>query len=192
MKGVYIFLADGFEDIEALATCDVLRRGGVDVKLVSVSGEYSVSSSHGVQVLADMLLEDCDFSCESISERDVMIFPGGMPGSSNLAADEKLMALMNRHYSQGGTVAAICAAPALVLASKMDKGMLEGKVMTCYEGMDAPFSQAGVRHSSEGVVRDGRVISAKGAGFAVAFGLEIAAHLRGRELADKIAASIML
>ena len=102
------------------------------------------------------------------------------------------MALMNRHYSQGGTVAAICAAPALVLASKMDKGMLEGKVMTCYEGMDAPFSQAGVRHSSEGVVRDGRVISAKGAGFAVAFGLEIAAHLRGRELADKIAASIML
>ena len=193
MTGVYIFLADGFEETEALAPYDVLVRAGIPVKTVSINSDNVVTSSHGVPVIAMMRLDELkEEAFSTTGEKDVMIFPGGMPGSSNLAADEKLMALMNRHYSQGGTVAAICAAPALVLASKMDKGMLEGKVMTCYEGMDAPFSQAGVRHSSEGVVRDGRVISAKGAGFAVAFGLEIAAHLRGRELADKVAASIML
>ena len=99
---------------------------------MSINSDNVVTSSHGVPVIAMMRLDELkEEAFSTTGEKDVMIFPGGMPGSSNLAADEKLMALMNRHYSQGGTVAAICAAPALVLASKMDKAMLEGKVMTC-------------------------------------------------------------
>lgn len=183
MKGVYIFLADGFEDIEALATCDVLRRGGVDVKLVSVSGEYPLSSSHGVQVLADMLLEDCDFSCESISERDVMIFPGGMPGSKRLASNEKLIREMQEHYSKGGAVAAICAAPGLVLGQLEE---LAGKKMTCFEGFQHSFVEKGAEYVQQSAVRSGRIVTGRSAAYAVDFGLEILKMIEGEEKAEQV------
>ncbi len=121
-----------------------------------------------------------------------MIFPGGMPGSSNLASNEVLMKLMNAHYAEGGAVAAICAAPALVLAAKMKKGALEGKYMTCYEGMDAPIGEAGANYKKAGVITDGRVITASGAGHAISFGLAIVEYLQGHDASEKIAHQIML
>ncbi|MGN1226327.1 MAG: DJ-1 family glyoxalase III [Candidatus Cryptobacteroides sp.] len=183
MKGVYIFLAEGFEDIEALATCDALRRGGVDVQLVSVTGELPVCSSHGVLVLADMLLEDCDCSCEGIGEQDVMIFPGGMPGSKTLASDEKLMALMKEHYAQGGAVAAICAAPGLVL-SQLDE--LQGHRLTCFEGFQTTFVEKGAEYVVLPAVRSGRIVSGRSAAYAVEFGLEVLKMIAGEQKAEQV------
>ena len=120
MKGVYIFLADGFEDIEALATRDVLKRGGVDVQTVSIGDDPFVVSSHGLMISADLFLEDLE-DVPGASERDMMIFPGGMPGTKRLAECKTLIRMMNNHYADGGSVAAICAAPGLVLSQL--KGM---------------------------------------------------------------------
>ena len=118
-----------------------------------------------------------------------MIFPGGMPGSTNLAANTRLMDLMLRHYEDGGCVAAICAAPSVVL-SKLPG--LEGKTMTCYDGFEDTLKEKGVLHTREGVAKDGRIITGRGAGHTVAFGLEILAAIKGREAADSVARSIML
>ncbi|MCQ2144991.1 MAG: DJ-1/PfpI family protein [Bacteroidales bacterium] len=194
MKGVYIFLADGFEETEALAPYDMLVRAGVPVKTVCLNDDNFVTSSHRVPMLAELNFGEFlhVVETEGTSAEDVMIFPGGMPGSSNLAANEVLMKLMNAHYAEGGAVAAICAAPALVLASKMKEGTLAGKEMTCYAGMEAPIPAAGASYRKTGVITDGRVITASGAGHAVAFGLEIVAYLKDRQTADKIAAAIML
>ena len=142
MKGINIFLADGFEDIEALATGDVLRRGEMDVRLVSIYDELTVESSHGVSVIADFTLDEVDLSPDGTDAADVMIFPGGMPGTRNLAACEPLMDAMRSHYAAGGTLAAICAAPGLVL-SELDS--LQGVEFTCFEGFEAaPIAKGGV------------------------------------------------
>ncbi len=99
MKGVYIFLADGFEDMEALSTRDVLKRGGVDVETVSITEDYTVESSHGVTVFADMNFEEFkQISDEGTGREDVLIFPGGMPGTKNLADNFDLMEMMKYHY----------------------------------------------------------------------------------------------
>ena len=116
MKGVYIFLADGFEDMEALGTLDVLRRGGIPAKTVSVTGGLAVESSRGVTIFVDELLENLPDLGITSGPEDVMIFPGGMPGSKTLASHRELISLMRDHYEAGGTVAAICAAPGLVLS----------------------------------------------------------------------------
>ena len=124
MKKAFIFLAEGFEDVEALATADVLRRGGVPTQLVSISDEPFVTSSHHVTVGADTTLE----AGIDIEDDDVIIFPGGMPGTRNLAACEPLMDFMKEHYAAGGLVAAICAAPGLVFG-QIDN--LQGVEFTC-------------------------------------------------------------
>lgn len=182
MKGVWIFLADGFEDVEALAACDVLRRGGVGVKLVGVAGR-EVRSSHGVRVLADTVLSDMDFSHEGTLAGDVMIFPGGMPGTKNLAACEPLMRHMQEHYDAGGTVAAICAAPGYVLGKLRD---LEGVHFTCFDGCgDLPLSKGAVFEPRAAVVC-GRIITGRSAGHAQAFGLKILEAVAGTEAAAKV------
>ena len=116
MKGIHIFLADGFEDMEALATRDVLLRGGVPVITVSITDEYLVESSHGLQVTADTSWADLEVMEPGTGADDVMIFPGGMPGSKNLAAHAELMEILQDHWARGGAVAAICAAPGLVVS----------------------------------------------------------------------------
>ncbi len=191
MKGTYIFFADGFEETEALTTVDMLIRGGIDVKMVSITDKHSVQSSHGIQLVTGLNFEEflASVELEGTGEKDFMIFPGGMPGSANLAANDKLMELMLRHYAEGGSVAAICAAPSVVL-SKLPG--LKGKTMTCYDGFEEPLKMLGVQHSTEGVVADGRIITARGAGHTVAFGLEILAHMTNRANADAVAKSIML
>ena len=141
MEGVYIFLADGFEDMEAIATRDVLLRGGVDVQTVSINEDPFVTSSHGITVSVDLTRDDFNDDCPS-----VMIFPGGMPGSKNLAADKALMALMRKCYEKGGIVAAICAAPGLV-ASQLDD--VEGKCFTCFDGFQDPMIAKGAVFTPE-------------------------------------------
>lgn len=119
MKGINIFLADGFEDVEALGTNDVLKRGGVRTSLIAISDDPFVVSSHGITVGIDSFLSDSDTDGEGTTLRDVMIFPGGMPGSKNLAACKPLIKAMKAHYEAGGTVAAICAAPGLVRPDRL-------------------------------------------------------------------------
>ena len=175
MKGISIFLADGFEDVEALATNDVLRRGGLDVRLVSIYDEPTVTSSHGISVNADYMLEDIDLSAAPAGPEDVMIFPGGMPGTRNLAACEPLMAAMKAHYAAGGTLAAICAAPGLVLG-QLDS--LEGIEFTCFDGFESLPESKGALFVPRSAVRSGRIITGRSAGHAVTFALEILAALQ--------------
>ena len=191
MKGTYIFLADGFEISEALTTVNMLRRGGVNVKTVSIYDDRIVTSSNRIPVIADMAFGEFKASTSfgPCLPTDVMIFPGGMPGSSNLAAFNKLMDIMQQHYAEGGTLAAICAAPSVVLGLLPG---LEGKRMTCYDGFEDALTAKGVEYVKEGVVVDGNMITGRGPGWAVEFGLAILAHVKGQEIADKVKAGLML
>jgi 4-methyl-5(b-hydroxyethyl)-thiazole monophosphate biosynthesis len=191
MKGVFIFLADGFEDMEAIATRDVLLRGGVDVKTVSITEERAVTSSHGLTVQADLVRSEFQAGLNKVKvgKNDVMIFPGGMPGSKNLAADKELMTLMKNQYVLGCTVAAICAAPGLV-ASQLSP--LFGKKFTCFEGFQDPMIAKGAVYTPESAVVDGRLITGRGAGHAINFGLAILRQIKGNEAAEKVKAGLML
>lgn len=191
MKGTYIFLADGFEISEALTTVNMLRRGGVNVKTVSIYSDRIVTSSNRIPVIADMSFGEFKASTSfgPCLPSDVMIFPGGMPGSANLAAFEKLMDIMRQHYGEGGTVAAICAAPGVVLTKLPD---ISGRKMTCYDGFEDMLREKGAEYVREGVVTDGNIITGRGPGWAVDFGLRILAHVKGQETADKVRAGLML
>ena len=184
MNGIYIFLADGFEDMEAIATRDVLLRGGVDVQTVSITDDPFVTSSHGITVSVDLTRDDFDDDAPA-----VMIFPGGMPGSKNLAADKALMALMRKCYAGGGIVAAICAAPGLVASQLED---VTGKRFTCFEGFQDAMIGRGAVYTPESAVVDGQLITGRGAGHAVNFGLAILETLKGKETVDRVRAGLML
>ena len=184
MNNVYLFLADGFEDMEAIAPRDVLLRGGVDVQTVSITDDPFVTSSHGITVSADLTRDDYD-----ALEPDVMIFPGGMPGTKNLAADAALMEKMRACYAAGGVLAAICAAPGLVLSQLDD---VEGKRFTCFEGCQDPMIARGAVFTPESAVVDGRLVTGRGAGHAVNFGLAILEVIKGKETADRVRAGLML
>ena len=185
MKGVYIFLADGFEDVEALATNDVLRRGGVATTLVSLTDDPQVESSHGVLVTAEAFLPELDTDHDGTTADDVMIFPGGMPGSKNLAACTPLIDLMRNHIAAGGTVAAICAAPGLVL-SQLKRAYLENVRFTCFDGFQDALIAKGAVYTPEAAVRCGRIVTGRSAGHAVAFALEILRGLQGDAVADQV------
>ena len=191
MRGVSIFLADGFEITEALTTVNMLRRGGVDVRIVSIYDDRIVTSSNSIPVVADSSFAEfkASTSFAGSDAQDVMIFPGGMPGSLNLADCTKLMDIMQKHYAQGGTVAAICAAPSVVLSKLPD---LKGKTRTGYDGFEPALQEKGVTVTKDGVVVDGQIISSRGAGHAVEFGLAILARVKDQGTADKVKKSIML
>lgn len=179
-------MADGFEDIEALAVNDALRRAGVDVKLVSVSGDWSVESSHGLCLQADALLCDVLDDC---GEGGIMIFPGGMPGSKTLANCSSLIEAMKKHYAQGGLLAAICAAPGLVL-SQLDG--LEGLEMTCFDGFEQALIDKGVHFVKRAAVRSGQIISGRSAGYAVDFALCVLRALCSEEIYNKVVSGMLL
>lgn len=183
MKGVTIFLANGFEDMEALATRDVLIRGGIPVLTVSITDEYLVESSHGLQVTADTSWADVEVIEPGTDASDVMIFPGGMPGSKNLAQHAELMEIMQDHWQRGGAVAAICAAPGLVVSQLPN---LQGRKFTCFPGFEDALIAQGAVHTTEGAVIDGNLITGRGAGHAVAFGLAILRYLKGEEAVEKV------
>ena len=187
MKGNYIFLADGFEEVEALATLDILRRGGVDVKTVSIYDNSLVEGAHGVQLITDLCWEDIvEVISDEASPTDYMIFPGGMPGAKNLAEFEPLMALLAAHWKAGGGVAAICASPAVVLASMGD--LFSGSKMTCYDGFEPTLATAGITHVEAGSVVDGRLVTGRGPGYAVDFALDLLSQIKDRDTAASVAA----
>lgn len=191
MKGAYIFLANGFEEIEAIATVDVLRRGGIDARTVSINDNAQVCGAHGVPVIADMTWDifkrQTDLS--HTGEQDVMVFPGGMPGTKNLADNQELMELMRLHYSEGGVVAAICAAPGLVIPHLPT---LDGKRFTCYDGFEAAPSAKGGEYVRTAAVSDGNLITGRGPGCAVDFALAIVERLKGGATAAEIRSGMMI
>ena len=177
---VCIFLADGFEMIEALTPCDLLRRAGLDVRLVSVSGAPVVRSSHRVAVTADMTLDAVD-----PAKVEMMLLPGGMPGAEHLYENTALREMVKRHAEKGLPTAAICAAPFIL--GRL--GLLRGRKATCYPGFEKDLAGAFV--TPGGVVRDGNLLTARGMGVSFPFGLAAVAMLLGEEKARTIAASVM-
>lgn len=184
MKGVNIFLADGFEDVEALATNDVLRRGGVDTRLVALTDDPQIESSHGIVVTAEAFLPELEANHAGTTAEDVMIFPGGMPGSKHLAACAPLIELMRAHYAAGGSVAAICAAPGLVLSQLED--VWKGQPFTCFDGFQDALIAKGGTFTPAPAVRAGRIVTGRSAGHAVAFALEILRGLKGEQEAARV------
>lgn len=178
----YVFFADGFEEIEALATVDVMRRAGMDVTLVSINPTLEVTGAHGVKVVADVLMENVD-----AAQAEWLVLPGGMPGATNLAACEPLTTMLTAHHKAGGKVAAICASPAIVFAPL---GILDGKNAVCYPGMEA--EGCGVNWQSDMVVVDGNVVTGKGPAAACSFGFTIAAISQGVEQAEAVAQGMLL
>ena len=188
MKGAYIFLADGFEDIEALGTLDILRRGGVAAATVSINkGTLEVTSAHGVTVLADMSLHE--FFDAAPGTDAMLVFPGGLPGAANLAECAPLMDLAKRHFADGGPVAAICAAPGLV-ASQLPG--IRGLKVTCYDGFEGFLQDKGAVYTGEGTVTDGRLITGRGPAFAIPFGLAIVSFLQGADVAESVRKGLLL
>lgn len=179
----FLFLADGFEEIEALATIDVLRRAGMDVKTVSIKREPFVTGAHGITVTADETFKEADFSGS-----DWLILPGGMPGASNLHEFGALNDLLKVHAGKG-RIAAICASPAVVLAAT---GLLEGRSATCYPGFETALIAAGARYESDQrVVTDGNIVTANGPSSAVPFALEIVRLTLGDAAAAEVAAGML-
>lgn len=170
----YMFLADGFEETEAIAALDVLRRGKLDVKTVGVTGEYA-TSSHGVTVKADLALSEVDL--ENIQGA---ILPGGMPGTLNLENSEDVIACVKHCYTSGKIVAAICAAPSIL----GHLGMLENRKATCFPGFETELKGAQV--TSSPVETDGNVVTAKGAGCAILFGKAILSLASSQAEADRV------
>ena len=189
MNGVNIFLADGFEDIEALGTYDVLQRAGINAELVAISDDPFVTSSHGITIGTGSFLSVMDLDAEGTTAQDFMISPGGMPGSRNLADCKPLIKAMKQHYEAGGSLASICAAPGLVLG-QLD--CLEGKKFTCFDGFESGPVSKGAVFVPEGVVADGRIITGRSAGYAIAFGLKIVETLKGPEALAAVRHSMFL
>lgn len=173
-------MANGFEDVEALAPVDILRRGGQNVVTVSVTGSGSVTSAHGVTIKADALFEDVD-----LSDADLLMLPGGMPGSTNLNAHEGLRKAIVKHYEAGRRIAAICAAP-MVFGSL---GLLNGKRATCYPGCEDTMT--GATYTKELVTIDGNIITGEGPAAAFPYGYTLLEIFAGKEVADMLRDGMM-
>lgn len=178
MAKVYEFLADGFEEIEALTPVDVLRRGGVETLTVSIMGRREVHSAHGVTVLADLTIEE---AAGNFDDADMLLLPGGMPGSTNLRDCEGVIAALQRQDKAGKRIGAICAAP-LVLAHA---GLLHGRKATIYPGMDAHLGDA--TYEERLVVEDGNIITACGPAAVLPYSYKILSYFRGEEAAQSVA-----
>ena len=172
---VYVFLADGFEEIEALAPVDFLRRAGITVKTASLKGKSAVGA-HNIEVTADINIDDVSLD----EDVDAVILPGGMPGSQNLFDDKRVHRAIDFAVDNNKLVCAICAAP-FILGRK---GLLKGKNATCFPGFQEELLGATV--INQGVVKDGNIITAQGAGVAWEFGEKIASVLVGSEISQKI------
>ncbi|MGN0523251.1 MAG: DJ-1 family glyoxalase III [Eubacterium sp.] len=175
---VYVFLADGFEIIEALAPVDMMRRAKIDVKTVGVTGEI-VKSSCGIDVTADMSINDFDFY-----DVEAIVLPGGGEGTKNLENSPAVQNAIDNAVNTNTLIAAICAAPSIL----GHKGILVNKEAICFPGFEDALDGASI--SSKYVVRDGSIITAKGAGVCIEFGLEIVRYIKGDEAAEKVRGTI--
>ncbi|BEG99643.1 DJ-1 family glyoxalase III [Bacteroides sedimenti] len=182
MGTVYLFLAEGFEEIEAISVADVLRRAGIKTKLVSVTGEKTVQGAHAIPVVADTTFEKADFA-----DAAMLVLPGGMPGASGLDAHKGLRSLILEHAKSNKPLAAICAAP-LVYGNL---GLLKGKKATCYPGFEK-FLEGAQIDRSKPVVKDGLFITAEGPAAAMTFGLEIVDFFLGKDKMTELAKGMLV
>lgn len=181
MAKAYIFMADGCEEIEALTPVDLLRRADIEVCTVSIMGRKTIEGAHKIKFEADQLYEETDFS-----DGDVFMLPGGMPGTTNLAAYEPLIQLLKDKNEEGKHLAAICAAPAVVLGLN---DYLKGRKAVCYPGMEDKLLGAEVLEIP--VVTDGNITTSRGLGTAIAYSLELVRLFKGEEAAASLKASIV-
>ena len=175
-----VFLADGFEEIEGLTVVDILRRAGVEVTTVSVMGRKMIQGAHGIPVEADCLFEEAQ-----AQGADLLVLPGGMPGTLNLKRHEGLIDLLKEFDGQGRKIAAICAAPSIL----GELGMLDGRAACAYPSFEDQLGDARVLR--EPVVTDGHITTGRGMGAAIPFALRLAALLCGEEKAEEVRKSIV-
>lgn len=180
MSKVLIFMAEGHEEIEALTVVDLLRRAGIEIEMISITGNKKVPGSHGITTVCDKYIENADFE-----SADMIVLPGGMPGTLNLELCEPLMDQIHGFNTSKKGLAAICAAPTVFGKA----GILEGKKATCYPGMEKDLVGANV--STDEVCHDGHIITSRGLGTAIPFALEIVKTFQGEEAAKKLAAGIV-
>lgn len=180
MKKVYLFLAYGFEEVEALTAADLLRRAGAEVITVSISSSNAVTGAHSIPVVADIKLDESAFD-----DADAIVLPGGLPGVDNLKACRKLTDIINKNNEQGKYICAICAAP-MILGGM---GLLQGKKATCYPGCEGALT--GAVTSEDRVCVDGNIITSRGVGTAIDFASEIIKVLFGAEKSAEIRKSVL-
>lgn len=176
---VYVFLAEGFEEIEALTPVDILRRGKVEVKTVGVGGKI-ITSSHGIPVTADITTDELS----GLSNAEAVVLPGGMPGTLNLEKNETVINAVKYCYDNNKLIGAICAAPSVL----GHLGILKGKRATAFPGFDKELYGADFRNDY--VAHDGMIITARGMGVSVDFALELLTVLKDGETADRVKNSI--
>ena len=179
MKTIYVFLADGFEEVEALTPIDVLRRAGLKVVTVSVKDSPVVHGAHGVPVIADALTDE-------VEEGDMILLPGGMPGATHLDKCTELSDMIMQYAAQGKSLAAICAAP-LVLGKR---GLLKGKKATCYPGFEEFLE--GAEYTAAPVECDGNIITGKGPGAAMDFAFAIVVKFCGAGKVQELKQGMMV
>ncbi len=180
MAKVYVFLADGFEEVEGLTVVDLLRRAGEDVEMVSIMGRKQITGSHNIRVEADSLFEETGFS-----GGDLLVLPGGMPGTRYLGAHEGLCRLLGEWNREGKRIGAICAAPSVL----GDLGILEGREAVCYPGFEERLE--GARIGNGKVAVDGNITTSRGVGTAIAFAAALIEQLESKEKAEEIKKSII-
>jgi len=181
MKRVNIYLSEGFEEIEAVTVADVLRRAGIEVKMVSTGGKKEVKGAHGIQVTADELFENNDRSAA-----DMLVLPGGMPGTKHLGEHEGLRRVLLEHAHKGKLIGAICAAPSVL--GKL--GLLDKRKAVCYPGFEDALKGAEAVEAM--VVMDGSFITSKGPGTAIYFALKLVEALTDKETVEKLKESMIV
>ena len=180
MKKIGIFMADGCEEIEGLTVVDVVRRAGIAIDMISITGKKEVAGAHGITFAADVLAEEADFD-----SYDGIVLPGGMPGTLNLGKHEIVKKVITSYAAGGKLTAAICAAPTVLGAL----GLLKEKAACCYPGMEEQLNCKEAKFCS--FVTDGNITTSRGVGTAIPFALELIRQLFGNEKASEIAESIV-
>ena len=178
---VYMLLGTGFEETEAIAPLDLLRRAGVDIQTVGINGKI-IYGSHKIGVEADLELKDLD-----VSDLEMVVLPGGLGGVASIRASKEAMDVVRYAYENGKYTAAICAGPTVL----SDLGICDGKNATCYPGCEGGMGKA-ILAANAAAVTDGKVITGTSAGCAIPFGLALVAALKGDAVADTIAEQIVI
>ena len=179
-KKVYIFLADGFEDIEGLMVVDLMRRAGIEICTVSIKDTKEIKTSHGIEMRTDAVFADVDFA-----DADLLVLPGGKAGTANLKACGPLAALLKDYNAKGGRIAAVCAAPTVLSGL----GLLKGKKATSYPTCEPDVDCAA--YLSDKVVVDGNITTSRGLGTSLDFALSLIGQLLGEEEAERIAKQVV-
>jgi len=181
MKRVYIFFADGFEEIEAITPVDILRRAGVDVTTVSITNSLKVTGSHNIEITTDTTINGV-----RDTKADMLILPGGLPGAENLNSSRVLKEMIQNYSDEGRLIGAICAAP-MVLG---EMGLLASRKVTCYPGFEKYLNGAEV--STNAVETSSNIITGKGVGAAMRFSLELVTQLVDKKTADELAEKMVV